>query len=62
MRNNRCNIARRRPKKIETFLIGRPWNNLLIVQITTDDGLTGLGEGTMQWQGEDGRNSNALAF
>jgi len=37
-------------KKIETFLIGRPWNNLLIVRITTDDGLTGLGEGTMQWQ------------
>ncbi|KAA0691968.1 mandelate racemase/muconate lactonizing enzyme family protein [Neorhizobium sp. P12A] len=45
-------MKNRTPKaiRIETFLVGRPWNNLLIVRITADNGLTGLGEGTMQWQ------------
>lgn len=35
---------------IETFLVGRAWNNLLLVRMHTDEGLTGVGEGTMQWQ------------
>ena len=36
--------------RVEIFLVGREWNNLVIVRLHTDDGLTGLGEGTMQWQ------------
>ena len=36
--------------RIEIFLVGREWNNLVITRAHTDDGLTGLGEGTMQWQ------------
>ncbi len=45
-------MTRRTPlaARLETFLIGRPWNNLLVVRLTTEDGCTGLGEGTMQWQ------------
>ncbi|RUT28869.1 mandelate racemase/muconate lactonizing enzyme family protein [Arsenicitalea aurantiaca] len=38
--------------RLETFLIGRPWNNLLFVRLETDTGITGVGEGTMQWQAQ----------
>ena len=36
--------------RVEVFLVGREWNNLVIARAHTDTGLTGLGEGTMQWQ------------
>ena len=36
--------------RVETFLVGREWNNLVIARVHTDTGLSGLGEGTMQWQ------------
>lgn len=36
--------------RVEVFLVGRAWNNLVLVRVHTDNGLTGLGEGTMQWQ------------
>lgn len=36
--------------RVEVFLVGREWNNLVIARVHTDDGLSGLGEGTMQWQ------------
>jgi len=32
------------------FLVGHGWNNLVLTRVHTDTGLTGLGEGTMQWQ------------
>ena len=39
-----------RISSVETFMVGREWNNLLLVRVHTDDGLSGIGEGTMQWQ------------
>ncbi|HEU5431312.1 MAG TPA: galactonate dehydratase [Thermomicrobiales bacterium] len=33
--------------KLETFILGTAWRNLIFVQLTTDDGLTGLGEASM---------------
>lgn len=36
--------------RVEVFLVGHEWNNLVLVRVHTDTGLTGLGEGTMQWQ------------
>jgi galactonate dehydratase len=36
--------------RVETFLVGHEWNNLVITRVHTDTGLSGLGEGTMQWQ------------
>lgn len=36
--------------RVEIFLIGHEWNNLVVTRVSTDTGLTGLGEGTMQWQ------------
>ncbi len=36
--------------RVEVFLVGHGWNNLVITRVHTDTGLTGLGEGTMQWQ------------
>ena len=35
---------------VEVFLVGHEWNNLVLVRVRTDTGLSGLGEGTMQWQ------------
>ena len=32
------------------FLVGHGWNNLVLTRVHTDTGLSGLGEGTMQWQ------------
>jgi galactonate dehydratase len=34
-------------KDIKTYLVGNPWKNWLFVQVETDEGLTGLGEGTL---------------
>jgi galactonate dehydratase len=36
--------------RVEVFLVGREWNNLVIARVHTDKGVSGLGEGTMQWQ------------
>ncbi len=36
--------------RVEVFLVGREWNNLVIARAHTDKGVSGLGEGTMQWQ------------
>ncbi len=36
--------------RVEVFLVGREWNNLVIARAHTDTGVSGLGEGTMQWQ------------
>ena len=36
--------------RVEIFLVGHEWNNLVITRVHTDNGLSGLGEGTMQWQ------------
>ncbi|HET7091932.1 MAG TPA: mandelate racemase/muconate lactonizing enzyme family protein, partial [Thermomicrobiales bacterium] len=33
--------------KLETFVLGTAWRNLIFVQLTTDDGVTGLGEASM---------------
>jgi galactonate dehydratase len=35
---------------VEVFLVGHEWNNLVLVRVRTDTGVSGLGEGTMQWQ------------
>jgi galactonate dehydratase len=49
-------------RALETFLIGRSWNNLLFVRLTTDGGLTGVGEGTMQWQASTVAEATRLLF
>jgi galactonate dehydratase len=36
--------------RVEIFLVGHGWNNLVLTRVQTDTGLTGVGEGTMQWQ------------
>jgi galactonate dehydratase len=40
-----CRITR-----IETHLVGTRWCNWVFVQVFTDDGITGVGEGTCEWQ------------
>ena len=32
---------------IETFLVGNPWKNWLFVKVNTDEGIHGIGEGTL---------------
>jgi galactonate dehydratase len=32
---------------LRTFIVGNPWKNWLFVRLETDEGLTGLGEGTL---------------
>jgi galactonate dehydratase len=36
--------------RVQVFLVGHGWNNLVLTRVHTDTGLSGLGEGTMQWQ------------
>ncbi|MEP7239356.1 MAG: mandelate racemase/muconate lactonizing enzyme family protein [Devosia sp.] len=36
--------------RLEIFLVGHEWNNLVFTRLHTDTGLSGVGEGTMQWQ------------
>lgn len=50
MRSSAAEETRVRINRIEVFLVGREWNNLVLVRAHTDTGLSGLGEGTMQWQ------------
>ena len=37
-------------KKLETFLANAGLRNYLFVRLTTDTGLTGIGEATLEWQ------------
>ena len=32
---------------IETYLVGNPWKNWLFVQVHTDEGIVGTGEGSL---------------
>src|SRR5262245_47182715 len=34
-------------QKIETYLVGNPWKTWLFVRVITDDGIHGVGEGTL---------------
>ena len=35
---------------VEVFLTGTAWRNFLFVKLTTDDGLVGWGDGTLEWK------------
>lgn len=35
--------------KIDTYLVGNPWKNWLFARVHTDDGLYGIGEGTVMY-------------
>ena len=32
---------------VRTFLVGNPWKNWLFVRVDTDEGMYGVGEGTL---------------
>ena len=34
-------------KDIKTYVVGNPWKNWLFVRVETDDGIHGIGEGTL---------------
>lgn len=36
--------------KVEVFLTGAVWRNFLFVKLTTDSGLVGWGDGTLEWK------------
>ena len=36
--------------KVEVFLTGTTWRNFLFVKLTTDEGLVGWGDGTLEWK------------
>ncbi len=38
--------------KVETYIAGNPWKNWLFCRIHTDDGITGIGEGTVNGFGK----------
>ena len=40
-----CRISR-----VETHLVGARWCNWVFARLLTDDGITGVGEGTCEWQ------------
>jgi galactonate dehydratase len=40
-----CRITR-----VETHLVGTRWCNWVFARVFTDDGITGIGEGTCEWQ------------
>ena len=37
-------------KKLETFLVNSGLRNYLYLRLTTDSGLTGIGEASLEWQ------------
>ena len=39
-----------RVTRVETHLVGTRWCNWVFAQVFTDDGITGVGEGTCEWQ------------
>src|SRR5260370_2133999 len=38
--------------KIETFMAGNPWKNWLFTKVLTDEGVYGVGEGTLNYFGK----------
>ncbi len=36
--------------KVEVFLTGANWRNFVFVKLTTDEGLIGWGDGTLEWK------------
>jgi len=38
--------------KIETFIAGNPWKNWLFTKVLTDEGIYGVGEGTLNYFGK----------
>src|SRR5229473_1113207 len=38
--------------KIETFIAGNPWKNWLFTKVLTDEGVYGIGEGTLNYFGK----------
>ncbi|MFO1349281.1 MAG: galactonate dehydratase [Gammaproteobacteria bacterium] len=43
--HRQCRVSR-----IETFLTSRRWSTFVFVKVHTDDGLSGIGEGSLEWQ------------
>lgn len=41
-----------RIQSIETFIAGNPWKNWLFTKVTTDEGIYGVGEGTLNYFGK----------
>jgi galactonate dehydratase len=39
-----------RVSRVETFLVSRNWSTFVFAKVHTDDGLTGVGEGSLEWQ------------
>ena len=39
-----------RVTRVETHLVGTRWCNWVFARVFTDDGITGVGEGTCEWQ------------
>lgn len=39
-------------ERLEVFQMGTSWRNLIIARVTTDTGITGLGDATIQWGDE----------
>ena len=39
-----------RVTSVQTFVVGMRWRNCVFVRIETDDGITGVGEGTLEFQ------------
>jgi hypothetical protein len=44
---------------IETFLANAGLRNYLFVRVRTDTGLEGIGEATLEWQGEGSRSTSS---
>jgi galactonate dehydratase len=42
-----CRITR-----IDTFIVGARWTNWVFAHVHTDDGISGVGEGSLEWQAE----------
>ena len=36
--------------RVDTYVVGTRWCNWVFAQVLTDDGITGIGEGTCEWQ------------
>jgi len=39
-----------RVKRVTTYVVGMRWRNCVFVRVETDDGVTGVGEGTLEFQ------------
>ena len=45
--DRRTNYLLMRIVNVETFLVGNPWKNWLFVRVETDEGIYGIGEGSL---------------